>query len=74
MRGHPVNLNKDQREGVAKVADNLATACMVAAIVGGFVDNKIGWPAILTLFVMFVVLVLVGVSLRQTTEGDENGG
>ncbi len=33
--------NKDQREGLAKVADNLATATIVATVVGGFIDNKI---------------------------------
>lgn len=37
-----MKVNKEQREGVAKVSDNLATACMVAAIVGGFIDDKIG--------------------------------
>lgn len=56
-----MNLNKDQKEGIAKVADNLATACMVAAIVGGLVDNKIGWVAVLFLFVMFAVLLFIGV-------------
>lgn len=67
-----MNLNKDQREGIAKVADNLATACIVAAIVGGLVDNKIGWAAVLFLFVMFVVLVSAGIFLRKP-KGDENG-
>lgn len=38
-----MKFNKNQREGIAKVTDNLATACMVAAIVGGLVDAKIGW-------------------------------
>lgn len=36
-----MEFNKGQREGIAKIADNLATACMVAAIVGGLVDQKI---------------------------------
>ena len=64
-------LNKNQREGVAKVSDNLATACMVAAIVGGFVDNKIGWPTVTVLTVLCVVLVCIGIVLRK--EGDEDG-
>lgn len=67
-----MNLNKDQREGIAKVADNLATACMVAVIVGGVVDHKIGWATILSLFVMFVVLVFAGINLRKS-KGDDNG-
>ena len=37
-----MEINDNQRDGLAKVADNLATASMVAAIVGGIVDHKIG--------------------------------
>lgn len=66
-----MDLNKDQREGVAKIADNLATAAMAAAIVGGLVDHKIGWGTTLFLFVMFVVLVFTGIVLRK--KGDDNG-
>lgn len=66
-----MELNKDQREGVAKVTDNLATACMIAAIVGGLVDAKIGWGTALFLFLMFVVLLSTGLKLRK--EGEENG-
>lgn len=71
-RKKPMNLNKDQREGIAKVSDNLATACMVAAIVGGVVDQKIGWVAALFLFGMFGVLLFAGISLRKQ-KGDEDG-
>jgi hypothetical protein len=67
-----LKFNKDQLEGVAKVVDNLATAAMVAAMVGGFVDHKIGWGTILALFVMFVVLVSAGISLRKS-KGDGHG-
>lgn len=67
-----MNLNRDQREGIAKVSGNLATASMVAAIVGGAVDHKIGWVTILALFGVFVVLGFVGINLRAT-KGDENG-
>ena len=66
-----MQFSKDQREGVAKVADNLATGCMVAAIVGGFVDNKIGWPTVLALVVLAGVLLFIGIVMRK--EGDENG-
>ncbi len=37
-----MRFNEDQREGIAKIADNLATASMVTTIVAGFIDNKIG--------------------------------
>lgn len=67
-----MKFNKEQLEGVAKVVDNLATASMVAAMVGGFVDNKIGWGTILALFMMFVVLVFIGITLRKS-KGDGHG-
>ena len=60
-----MRFNKDQREGVAKIADNLATAAMVAAGVAGFIDNKIGWPTIVVLSAVFVVLVFVGIIMRK---------
>lgn len=39
--------NTGQREGLAKVADNIATACMVG-LIGGIVENKIGWGGAVT--------------------------
>ncbi|PIX04817.1 MAG: hypothetical protein COZ77_04510 [Gallionellales bacterium CG_4_8_14_3_um_filter_54_18] len=66
-----MKFNKNQREGIAKVTDNLATACMVAAIVGGLVDAKIGWGTAVFLFTMFFVLILAGLKFRK--EGEENG-
>ena len=66
-----MRFNKNQREGIAKIADNLATASMVAAVVSGFIDNKIGWPTIVALSGVFVVLVFVGVVMRK--EGGCNG-
>lgn len=65
-----MRFNKDQREGIAKIADNLATAAMVAAVVAGFIDNKIGWPTIVALSAVFVVLIFVGVAMRN---GGPNG-
>jgi hypothetical protein len=66
-----MKFNKDQREGIAKVVDNLATASMVAAIVGGLVDAKIGWPTALFLAFVFFVLLFFAATMRKG--GDENG-
>ncbi|WP_018079326.1 hypothetical protein [Thiobacillus denitrificans] len=60
-----MQFNKCQREGVAKVLDNLATACMVAVVLSGLVDHKIGWEVVLLLLVLFAVLVSVAVYLRK---------
>lgn len=67
-----MRLNKDQREGVAKVLDNLATACLVAAVVGGLVDHKVGAGTVLLLFSVALVLIWSGLNLRAK-EGDSDG-
>jgi len=67
-----LEFNEEQREGIAKVSDNLATASMVTAIVGGLVDHKIGYGVALALVAMFIVLLFVGVQLRK--KGDDGNG
>jgi hypothetical protein len=61
----PSWVNENQREWLAKVADNLATSSMVAAIAGGIVDHKIGLAATCALFVMFLVLLFIAFNLRK---------
>lgn len=68
----PVKINDNQREGLAKVADNLATAAMVAIFAGGVVDNKIGWKPLFLLLFVFFMLLYAAFSLRRERE-DENG-
>lgn len=63
-----MRFNKDQREGVAKILDNLATASMVALIVSGLIDKKFGVEITVLLVGGFVVLVSIGLLLRK------NGG
>ncbi len=67
-----MKFNKGQREGIAKVVDNLATAAMVTAIVGGLVDHKIGWEVVGGLVCLFFVLLSVAYILRIET-GDNDG-
>lgn len=65
-----MQFNKDQREGIAKVMDNLATAAMVTSVVAGVVDHKIGWDIVSGLVVLFFLLLSVAFILRK---GDDNG-
>ena len=65
-----MNFNKEQREGLAKVSDNLATASIVSAMVGGFIDHKVGWQVVTTLVILCFVLLFVAYLLRK---GDEDG-
>jgi hypothetical protein len=62
--------NKDQREGLAKVSDNVATASVIAALLGGFVEEKITIIGVLILIVLSVVFLMVSYILRK---GEENG-
>ncbi len=62
--------NKDQREGLAKVADNVATVSMVAALIGGFIDRKTGLAIVFMLVVLAFTLLFISYTLRK---GDKNG-
>lgn len=62
--------NKDQREGLVKVSDNVATASVLAALLGGFVEEKITIIGVLILIVLSVVFLMVSYILRK---GEENG-
>ena len=66
-----IEVNKDQREGLAKVMDNLATATMVATLLGGFVDHKIGGTQIGVLISIAITFLVVSFILRR--EVRENG-
>lgn len=66
-----MKFNTGQREGLAKVADNIATACMVGLIIGGIVENKIGWGSAVTLSVLFFVLLFISSILRREQEDSD---
>lgn len=65
-----MKFNKEQREGLAKVADNLATASAVSAVVASVVEHKIGWEVVSSLLIAFFVLLYIAYRLRK---GDDNG-
>jgi hypothetical protein len=60
-----MRLNKDQRDGLAKVCDNLATALMLAVMIGGWIEEKIGLVAIANLLISALGLVTLAVMLRK---------
>jgi hypothetical protein len=60
-----MRLNKDQRDGLAKVCDNLATALMLAVIIGGWVEDKIGVVAVSNLLISALGLVTLATLLRR---------
>ncbi|WP_126448358.1 hypothetical protein [Sulfuricystis multivorans] len=62
--------NRSQLEGFAKIADNLATACAVASVIGGLVDHKIGVIEVIVLNAMAVGFASLAAFLRK---GDGNG-
>lgn len=63
--------NKEQREGLAKVADNVATASVVAALLGGFVDKKMTLVGVLVLIFLAIIFLIVSYILRKgADDGD----
>ena len=65
-----MRFNKRQLEGFAKIVDNLATASVVAAIVGGIVDHKVGVFEIVVLSMFAVALAAIGAYLRKGERDD----
>lgn len=62
--------NKAQREGLAKVSDNVATATVIAALLGGFVDQKVTLIGVLALIFLAIMFLIVSYILRR---GANNG-
>ncbi|MEI6746353.1 MAG: hypothetical protein WCL34_10355 [Methylococcaceae bacterium] len=62
--------NKDQSEGLAKVMDNLGTASIIATLLGGFVDKKIGSFEITVLISLAVTFFVMSFILRR---GEDDG-
>jgi hypothetical protein len=62
--------NKDQREGFAKIADNLATAMIVATVVGGFIDNKIDMSKGFVLLGIAILFLGISYNFRK---GEDDG-
>lgn len=64
-----MRFNKAQREGLAKMADNIATACTAGAIVAGLIDRKIDVLTFVLLGILVLVLVWIGLVLRKGGDG-----
>ncbi|AKH37859.1 MULTISPECIES: hypothetical protein [Nitrosomonas] len=63
--------NKEQREGLAKVSDNVATASVVAALLGGLIDKKVTIFAVLALIFLASMFLIVSFILRKgADDGD----
>lgn len=63
--------NKEQREGLAKVVDNVATASVVAALLGGFIDKKVTIVGVLMLVFLAIIFLIVSYILRKgADDGD----
>ncbi len=60
--------NKEQREGLAKVSDNVATASVIAALLGGFVDQKVTIGGVLALIFLAIIFLMVSYILRKGAE------
>lgn len=63
--------NKEQRDGLAKVVDNVATASVVAALLGGFINKKVTILGVLVLIFLAIIFLIVSYILRKgADDGD----
>lgn len=62
--------NKVQREGLAKVSDNIATASVVAALLGGFIDKKVTIMGVLALIFLANIFLIVSFIRKGADDGD----
>ncbi|NBW00801.1 MAG: hypothetical protein EBR85_03660 [Betaproteobacteria bacterium] len=60
-----MKLNKDQRDGLAKISDNIATVLVLASILGWWAEGRIGFPAALGLTVVSTIFIVCGVLFRK---------
>ncbi|MBV8049311.1 MAG: hypothetical protein JO171_19335 [Paludibacterium sp.] len=66
--------NDAQLDGLAKVCDNLATACIVASVAGGMVEQKVGTSTVSALLLLAVVLLALALCCRHSVSPKENSG
>jgi len=60
-----MRLNKDQREGLAKIGDNIATALVLASILGWWVEGRFSVSLALGLTGFAASLIVLSVLLRK---------
>lgn len=63
-----MKFNKDQREGLAKVLDNIATAFIVGVAVGALADHKLTALQIYSLLLCSLFMISVATGLRGVKE------
>ncbi len=61
-----MRLNKDQRDGLAKISDNLATAFLLGGVFGFWVEEKFGVMTATTLLILGVFSITLGTIFRIT--------
>ena len=65
-----MKLNKNQREGLARISDNLATAFAISLVLAGSIEGKMGPKHLVVLLLLFLAFVIFFLKFRS--EG-ENG-
>ena len=60
-----MNLNPSQREGLAKISDNLATAVAFAVVLAGWIEGKIPVLQLVVLLMLFTIFVTFGLYFRK---------
>ena len=67
-----MKLNKDQREGFAKISDNLATAFLLGGVFGFWVEGKFGISVAVALLIMASFSIILGMKFRAQRSENAN--
>ncbi len=59
-----MRLNKDQRDGLAKISDNLATAFLLGGVFGFWVEEKFGVSIAVAVLILGIFSIILGVVFR----------
>ena len=65
-----MRLNKDQRDGLSKISDNLATAFMIGAVFGFWVEDKIDLRVAAALLILGGFSIILGLMMRFQRDSD----
>jgi hypothetical protein len=65
-----MRLNKDQRDGLAKVCDNLATALILTAVIGSWIESKVNFWQAVTVLLVATASVIFSLYFRSEVKND----
>lgn len=60
-----MKFNQRQKDAIAKVLENVGTACIIALFVGSFIESKVALVHGIGLGALSILFVAVGIFIRK---------